>query len=270
MPIPLFWRRYVNRSEPLLADALILRLTDFGETDRIVTMLTPSHGKLSALAKGARTSRRRFGASLSLFHQGHATLRERKGHDLWGLDDFHVLQGHSALFCEVGRFAHASYATELVREVCPPATPEPMVFATLTQFLATLSAWPLDIPLRPEPLLQFEWSVWRAVGFELLLEHCVACQRQEAPTWWLDIGQGGVWCAHCHAGHSAAGLYELSPAQLHALQQLRLTSTLPENPVFSHDVLRLSRQILLDVTLHHLGKPLKSTDVIRQLQHNPV
>ena len=57
---------------PLVTQALVLRVTDYGEADRIVTLLTERYGKVSALARGARSSRRRFGAALSSFGFGEA------------------------------------------------------------------------------------------------------------------------------------------------------------------------------------------------------
>ena len=54
-----------KRSGPSLAtQCLVLRVVDYGDADRIVTLLTAAHGKISALAKGARSSRRRYGAAL--------------------------------------------------------------------------------------------------------------------------------------------------------------------------------------------------------------
>ena len=57
-------------SQAILTAAIVLRVTDYGEADRIVTLLTESHGKVSALARGAKKSRKRFGAALGLFGCG--------------------------------------------------------------------------------------------------------------------------------------------------------------------------------------------------------
>ena len=50
----------MRRSTTYRAEAVVLRRHDFGETDRILTLYTPTHGKLRAIAKGVRriTSRR--------------------------------------------------------------------------------------------------------------------------------------------------------------------------------------------------------------------
>ena len=64
----------------------MLRSVDYGERDRVVTLLSRDRGKLSAFARGARASRRRFGGVLEPFTLVSAELSERGG-DLWGLED---------------------------------------------------------------------------------------------------------------------------------------------------------------------------------------
>ena len=53
----------------IVAPAILLASVPFGEADRVVTLFTRSHGKVSAMARSARKSRTRFGASLSLFYE---------------------------------------------------------------------------------------------------------------------------------------------------------------------------------------------------------
>ena len=50
-------------------EAMVLRSHPLGESDRIVTFLTRSSGKVRGVAKGARRSRRRFGSNLEPLSQ---------------------------------------------------------------------------------------------------------------------------------------------------------------------------------------------------------
>ena len=54
---------------PLKTEAIVLRSIRYGEADRILHLYTPGHGRLSAIAKGARRARSRFGARLEPFFQ---------------------------------------------------------------------------------------------------------------------------------------------------------------------------------------------------------
>ena len=60
--------------EPVHTRAVLLRQVDTGESDRVVTLLTEELGKVSAIARGARKSRKRFGAALALFVLAEAEL----------------------------------------------------------------------------------------------------------------------------------------------------------------------------------------------------
>src|SRR5262245_27991678 len=124
-----------------ITQALVLRVSDFGESDRIVTLLTEQHGKVSALARGAKSSRRRFGAALGLFGCGEAVLRERR--DLWLLEELSSHHGFVRLGQELGRFGHASYACELCLHLCPQNAPEPRIYRLLLGLLDELDRLPL-------------------------------------------------------------------------------------------------------------------------------
>lgn len=175
-------------SQAILTAAIVLRVTDYGEADRIVTLLTESHGKVSALARGAKKSRKRFGAALGLFGCGEATLRERR--DLWLLEELHAQRGFLRLGQELGRFSHACYVCELCQHLCPPHEPEPQVYAQLRAFLDRLDQLPLADKPAIAPLRAFELKLLDAVGLGLSLRHCAACGADIVAT--LRGGSGPV------------------------------------------------------------------------------
>ena len=61
-------------------EAIVLRRTEFGEADRIVTFYTPEYGKLKAMAKGVRKPRSKLSGLVELFT--HSTLLLSRGHNL--------------------------------------------------------------------------------------------------------------------------------------------------------------------------------------------
>src|SRR5437763_1441493 len=64
------------------ADAIVLHRLDYGDADRILTLLTREHGKLAAIAKGARRSKTRVGSSLDLFGRSRMMLAKGKNLDV--------------------------------------------------------------------------------------------------------------------------------------------------------------------------------------------
>ncbi len=54
--------------------AIVLSRSDYGEKDRILTVLTPNHGKLRAIAKSVRSSKSRLAGGIELFAENELAL----------------------------------------------------------------------------------------------------------------------------------------------------------------------------------------------------
>jgi len=63
----------------LVTTAIVLRRTDYGEADRILTLLTPDHGKLSLLAKGVRRIKSKLAGGIELFSVSEITFIQGRG-----------------------------------------------------------------------------------------------------------------------------------------------------------------------------------------------
>src|SRR5690606_1208088 len=111
----------------LESDALVLRVVDFGESDRIVALLTRDAGRLSAVARGARKSRRRFAGALQTGTLVRIGYREGRG-DLAFLERAEVLDPFEGTRQQLGRVALCSAVVELLRELCPEHLVEPGLF----------------------------------------------------------------------------------------------------------------------------------------------
>ncbi len=197
---------------------VVLRAVDYGEADRVVTLLTRERGKVSAFARGARASRRRFGGALEPFTLLTAEARERAGSDLLGLDTVAVVRGFPALRADLARIACAGYAAELARELVRDHEPHPELLALLLEYLALLEA----APARPAGLRAFELGALRAAGLMPRLDRCARCggALEVGAAVRFDPGQGGALCGGC--GQAAApGLPVLSASALAALARLQ-------------------------------------------------
>jgi DNA repair protein RecO (recombination protein O) len=196
--------------------AVVLRGVDYGERDRVVTLLSRERGKLSAFARGARTSRRRFGGALEPFTLVTAEVSERGG-DLWGLEDTAVERGFGAIRGDLLRIACASYAVDLAREMVRDAEPHEELFDALVRYLERLDA----APARPWDLRGLELDVLRAAGLAPALDVCARCGRPagEGPAR-FDPLQGGVLCESC-APTAGGGARTLAAGTLSALRLLQ-------------------------------------------------
>src|SRR6266513_168129 len=97
----------------LVTDAIVLHAFDYLESSRIIRLLTRDAGVQSALARGARKSRGRYGTALDLFAEGSAQLYVKPNRELHNLSGFEITRTRGELAEDVGRFTAASTTPEL-------------------------------------------------------------------------------------------------------------------------------------------------------------
>jgi len=242
----------------LSTPAIVLRAVSYGEADRIVTLFGRETGRLSALARGARKSQRRFAGGLGLCAVGIASLRERPGADLLTLEGFDTTTSHPTLGTDVARMAHAAYAAELVTKLCAPRQVERAVYDWLAELLGLLDAEGASA----ERLRVFELGLLGGLGFGPVVDRCAAC-GESAPgrAFRWDPDRGGTVCVACaRAGRPISA--EARAALTH-LSQVPLRAAGGET--LSSDVNRDCREALLEIINHHISGPLKSVEFIAKL-----
>jgi len=155
----------------LSTPAIVLRAINYGESDRVVTLIGRATGRLSALARGARKSQKRFGGGLGLCAVGDAGLRERHGAELLTLERFDLRESHASFATDIARMAHAAYVAELVSKLCAPRQVELEVYDWLLAFLGALDRHGASA----ERLRVFELGLLARLGFGPMLETCAVC-----------------------------------------------------------------------------------------------
>src|ERR1700710_2730536 len=124
---------------PLKTEAIILRSIRYGEADRILHLYTPYHGRISAIAKGVRRARSRFGARLEPFFHVRAVLHEGRS-ELYTVTAVDTISTHGPLRDHAATLDAAARACDAVARLFETTDPHPEVFALLANELALLSA----------------------------------------------------------------------------------------------------------------------------------
>jgi DNA repair protein RecO (recombination protein O) len=240
----------------VIEPAFLIGAVAYGEADRIVTLYTRGQGKVSALARGARKSRRRFGAALSLFVVGEAHLSDRRGGDLFLLERFDVDRDFTRLGEDIVKMAHASYATELLRELTVPRHPDAALFdLTVAMYQALLAG-----PTRADRLRAFELRLLDEIGLRPALDRCVACGSDAlGADAKVDAHRGGALCSSC-------GLRAIGPALAPAVAARLAGLQRGELPAADGDV-EATRAVVHAFVLSHLRAPLRSLEFIHKLRH---
>jgi DNA repair protein RecO (recombination protein O) len=247
--------------QPLVTAALLARTVDYGESDRICDLLTATVGKVSALARGGRRSRKRFGGALSLFVIGEATLRPGRGSGrLLTLERFDAREDlASAISGDLVKVAHGSYMLELARELWPPHQPEPDGFELICQALRVLAR---EQP-SPSLLRAYELQLLVGAGLDPCLDRCVSCggQRLGDPIL-FNAHRGGVVCPDC--GPRGWPLSPGARSGLISLARMPLAQAAVQRP--EREAALQMRDLMLLWVRHQLGRDLKTLQFIEQLR----
>jgi DNA repair protein RecO (recombination protein O) len=173
----------------------VLRSMRYGEADRILHLYTPERGRISAIAKGVRRSRSRFGARLEPFFQIRMMLHEGRS-ELMTVTGVDTIAAHRLLRDHATTLDAAARACDAVGRLFETADPHPEVYALLANQLSLLNSDPAHA--RPENGLAFRLKLLLAVGILPQLGSCASCGEREHLQG-FSAAAGGVVCNACEA-----------------------------------------------------------------------
>ncbi|HZE05204.1 MAG TPA: DNA repair protein RecO [Solirubrobacteraceae bacterium] len=226
---------------PLRTEAIVLRSIRYGEADRILHLYTLGHGRLSAIAKGARRARSRFGARLEPFFHVRAVLHEGRS-DLLTVTSVDTVSVHGPLRDHAATLDAAARACDAVARLFETSEPHPEVFHLLANDLALLDADPVHA--RPGNGLAFRLKLLLAAGIVPQLAACAGCGETEHLRGFSGAA-GGVVCSACEAGS-----FSLTE-EAYRFLLAALGSPLAQAPDGSELALRQVERAIGDTAEHH-------------------
>ncbi|MEO7836535.1 MAG: DNA repair protein RecO [Acidimicrobiales bacterium] len=229
---------------------VVLRTIRLGEADRIVTLVTPGHGKVRAVAKGVRKTKSRFGSRLEPI--SHVNLLMYEGRELDIVTQAETLDHFRSIREDLDRMGRAQTLLEVVDQVAQERELSARLYAMLVGALRSLAA-------RDAPLLvgAFFWKLLSLEGAHPLLDQCATCGAPQDLVA-FDLVQGGVLCRPCRRG---------APVTAEALVLLRrilgggLAAALdePAGPVVAE-----VEQLATSSLENHLERRLRTLQVLHQ------
>jgi len=226
----------VNNQRLYRTDAIVLRRHDFGEADRLLTLYSPAHGKVRAIAKGVRRPKSRLGGTVELFT--HVNVLVAHGRNLDIVTQAEAVRPFHGIRDDLWKAAYASYAAELVDRFTEERMEHRAVFDLLLETLTHLDAVPVMAQpgeIREAPgdaatsasvelaMRNFEARLLGLLGYAPQLNTCTECEAK------LSLGDnrysaaaGGVLCEAC--GDAQPNARSVS---VNAIKALRLLSQEP-------------------------------------------
>lgn len=236
---------------------LVLREVKTGESDRILTILTPSLGVVSASAKSSMRLKNKLFAATGLFCYSDFLLFP--GKSLYTVDEATPIEVFFGLRASIEGMSLAMYLAELAAQLAPEGEESAGLLRLLLNSFYLISE-------NKRPLHQvkavFELRAISEAGFQPDVVACRACGGFETPMFYFDLAEGSVLCADC--AQKADRAPNLTGGQLAAIQHILYASpeklysfTLPQPALEG-----LSR-LASDYVARQLDHPFKTLDFLR-------
>ena len=244
-------------------EGIVLRRVNYGEADRILTVLTRGHGKVGVIARGVRKAGSRMAAQTDLFERSRMQLAEGRG-ELLVLTQAQRASGPPAgLATDARRSACAAVVAELTDRVLEGHHPDGAVYVLVAESLDELGDPERD-PRRA--LVWFARQMIDRLGYAPELQQCVSCSRRlaEEPAAFRAAG-GGLLCPDCRRGDPTA-----IDCPVRVIKVLRVAAagdaTTWARLRLDHDALATLEAIIERELEHHLDRHLRSWEVLRALE----
>jgi DNA repair protein RecO (recombination protein O) len=176
--------------------ALVLRTFDQGESDRLVHLYTEALGRVSAIAKGARRSRRRFPGTLEILTVLDVRIVDSPRSSLMRIEGAKLAEPFEGLVNDLGRYAIACQLLELLDRFTGEGEASPDLFRFALGVLGVIAR---EAPDRLLALLVLLKTVAR-LGYRPQLANCSLCGAEltaPGPPAGFEPRHGGAVCAEC-------------------------------------------------------------------------
>ena len=257
--------------EPVItkkARAILLRRIEFGDHDLVLTFLTPEEGKISAFAKNAKKSVKRFSGVLELFTLLEVVIRQGKG--LPYLDEASIEAPFEAIRTDWVRLAYAGYWSEITVQWLEEGVPQRRLFTLFETALNALH----DARRSPGTVsILFQLLFLDIAGFAPALSVCSGCgaemEKLSSPRATFDLERGGLVCDTCRA--ECTHRVVLSAGTIMKLrwlieQGLEHAFRVKFTPQAEAEALNLLEHFLP----RHLGREPKSLNFLSRIRRNKI
>lgn len=175
--------------------AIVLRYANYRDNDRMLTLLSPTRGRMEALSRGCRKPRSSLLNASELFALGEYEVYERGNH--LTVISATLTETFYPLRQDFDRLACGTYLLGLAEAAAQPGEPAQELFMLLLHTLSRLTF--TDQPWKPL-LAGFLLHYAACEGYKPRLMHCVHCEKPLTPEEqvYFDLAEGGLCCHECH------------------------------------------------------------------------
>lgn len=224
----------------LTTRGLVLRTTEYKETDRILTVLTAEDGLLTLKARGVRSNRSKLKGACQLLTYAEFTVSEARGFHF--VSEATAIEMFAGLRNDIVLLALGSYFAQLAEVLSQEDAASPALLSLILNALYALSK------LQKPPRLvkaATELRLAAIAGYQPELSGCCVCGNPEPDR--FSIAEGTLECAACRSGDGVR--MPLSPASLAAM---RYILSCPDKKLFSFSISGAAEKELCDAAESYL------------------
>jgi DNA repair protein RecO (recombination protein O) len=157
----------MSRTRLYATEAIVIRHSNFGEADRILTIMTPDLGKLRVIAKGVRKITSRKAGHVELFTRVKLLLARGRTFDI--ISQAETVEPYRPLREELLRGSTAHYLSELIDAFAQEGSEDNALYDLLADGLG----WVADSPDPALAARYFEMRLLTITGYRPQLFKCV-------------------------------------------------------------------------------------------------
>lgn len=238
-------------------EGIVIRTRDYGETHKIVTLLTRDKGKVGVMARGAKKPKSRTSSVTQPFIHGMFLIHIGSG--LGSLSQGEMISSLRTIREDIVKTAYASYLAELTDKLMEEKKPDTFIYE---QFLQSL-IWLHEGKDPSIVTMMYELKMFKKAGFAPIVDHCVHCGRGEGP-FSFSIREGGLLCFRCKDKDlDAYGLPDPLPKLLKVF--LHMDARRLGQISMKEQNVKLLRQILDEYYDQYGGYLMKSKKFLKQI-----
>lgn len=172
-------------------NGIIISENNFGDFDKMLTMLTPGLGKISCIAKGARRPKSALMAGSQLLCFGEYLMY--KGSNTYNINSCETIEIFYNLRIDYDKLRYASHITKIIGEVTQENQNSYKILQLYLNTLYTLSETDKNMDLI---LSIFKLRLLCILGFTPRINECITCKSTEEQSY-FSIRDNGFKCEAC-------------------------------------------------------------------------
>ncbi|MBQ7977911.1 MAG: DNA repair protein RecO [Clostridia bacterium] len=179
--------------QQIITQGVVLNAFDYRDADKIVTIVTPEYGRLSAVLRGVKkvTAKMKFASQPFCYAQ----FKLVGGWDMLTVAGATEIESFFDITQDYRSMVAGSAILEMADAVSVVQQPDHLLFTGLTSALRTLANSDTD----PDVILmRFALGVFKITGYALNLKNCKSCEKPLANDLVrFEVGTGELSCIHC-------------------------------------------------------------------------